>query len=190
MSNYAKIHSLDVSNGEGIGVAIFFSGCDFHCKNCFNKELWNYDYGKPFSTDTIKTIKNLINKPYITRLSILGGDALMGRNLIPVLNLLREIKQEKSLYNKKIWLYTGYRFEEIYDKAIYFAQYRLMSSITNEMKNEMIRFSILENIDVLVDGQYIDELKDISLKFRGSSNQRIINVKKSLEENQVVLYIK
>ena len=177
MSNYAKIHSLDVSNGEGIGVAIFFSGCDFHCKNCFNKELWNYDYGKPFSTDTIKTIKNLINKPYITRLSILGGDALMGRNLIPVLNLLREIKQEKSLYNKKIWLYTGYRFEEIYDKAIYFAQYRLMSSITNEMKNEMIRFSI-------------DELKDISLKFRGSSNQRIINVKKSLEENQVVLYIK
>ena len=102
MTNYAQIRSMDISNGEGIGISIFFSGCDFHCKNCFNKELWNYSYGYEFNDATIETIISLANKPYITRLSILGGDPLMEQNLDGVLHLVNRFRL--SLPEKTIWL--------------------------------------------------------------------------------------
>lgn len=185
---YSKIHKLDVSNGEGVGVALFVQGCHFHCKNCFNSETWDFNGGKEWDSITEGRFLDLIDKPYITRITLLGGEPLADENINSIENLLFEIRDRFGT-SKKIWLYTGYRFEEIYNKKLYFAVYRLTNE-TQKAKNEITRFSLLEYIDVLVDGQYIDELKNISLKFRGSSNQRIIDVKKSLKENQAVLYIK
>lgn len=172
---YSKIHKLDVSNGEGVGVALFVQGCNFHCKNCFNNETWDFDKGKEWDSRIENLFINyLIDRPYITRVSILGGEPLVDKNVDSVNYLLFKIK-DRFGDSKKIWIYTGYTFEEI----------------KNGNGNKSCeRENVLLLADVLVDGQYIDELKDISLKFRGSSNQRIIDVKKSLEEKQVVLYIK
>lgn len=172
---YSKIHKLDVSNGEGVGVALFVQGCHFHCKNCFNSETWDFSKGKEWDSRIENLFINyLIDRPYITRISILGGEPLADKNIDSINYLLFKIK-DRFGDSKKIWIYTGYTFEEIKNGN---------GNKSCERKNTLLL------ADVLVDGQYIDELKDISLKFRGSSNQRIINVKKSLEENQVVLYIK
>ena len=186
---YSKIHKLDVSNGEDVGVALFVQGCHFHCKNCFNGETWDFNKGKEWTPDIKQKFINLIDRPYIKRISILGGEPLADENLIDIYLLINRIK-ERFLNSKKIWLYTGYTWSDIWcsDAALrddYGLDYSIAHSIRHENRQE-----IVSQCDVLVDGQYIDELKDISLKFRGSSNQRIINVKKSLEENQVVLYIK
>lgn len=167
MSNYAQIRNMDVSNGQGIGVSVFFSGCDFHCKNCFNSELWDCNYGKPFTNKEIKKVVELMDKPYIIRLSILGGDSLMDYNLESTMNLIKEVRM-KFDDTKNIWLYTGYTLENIL--------------------NNPLRRKIIEMCDVVVDGRYIDELKDLTLKFRGSSNQRLIDVKKTLKENKIILY--
>lgn len=167
MSNYAQIRNMDISNGVGIGVSVFFSGCEFHCKNCFNSELWNCNYGKPFTNNEITKIIELMNKPHITRLSILGGDGLMKYNLESTMKLIEEVRKKYGDL-KNIWIYTGYKFEDIL--------------------NNPQRKRIVEMCDVLVDGKYIDELKDLTLRFRGSSNQRLIDTKKSLKENKIVLY--
>lgn len=175
MSNYAQIREMDISNGSGIGVSIFFSGCNFHCKNCFNSELWDENYGSSFTDNEINMILNLMNKNYVSRLSILGGDGLMNYNVNATFNLIKNIK---STYpNKKIWLYTGFKYEDIINPK---------NCKLNEV--QLLRQSIVKLCDVLVDGQYIDELRDITLTYRGSSNQRVIDVQKSLEENKVVLY--
>lgn len=139
---YAQIRKLDISNGEGIGIALFVQGCPFHCKNCFNQSTWNFDGGKPFAADVKKHFLNLVRNSYVARVSILGGEPLARQNRLEIERLCRGI-------NKPIWLYTGYTFDKIPCK------------------------SILEFVDVVVDGQYIDNLKDFSLKFRGSSNQHI-----------------
>ena len=173
MSNYAQIRNIDISNGYGIGVSLFFSGCDFHCKNCFNSELWDYNYGKPFTNKELEEIINLMSDPHISRLSILGGDGLMDNNLNDTMLLVKKIK--KIYPNKKIWLYTGYTFEEI-------------MNIDNTSSNIILRKEVLNYVDFLVDGRFIDELKNLSLKFKGSSNQRIINVQESLKQNKVVLW--
>ena len=155
---YASIRDLDISNGNDIGVALFTQGCHFHCKNCFNKSTWDFDGGKEFTKETCDKFMKLVNRPFIKRVSILGGEPLAKENVDDVCNALKQIK------NKTIWVYTGYTFETV--------------------KN----YDIMKYIDYLVDGQYVDELRDLRLKFRGSSNQRIIDVQKSLKENKVILY--
>lgn len=146
--NYAKIKDKDIVNGEGIRVSIFFSGCNFRCENCFNSELWDFNYGAPFTSDTIGQILKSLEPNYISGLSILGGEPLhQDRNVLQ--KLLTAVKKAEP--NKNIWLWTGYDFEEI---------------------PKDYRF-IFDYIDVLVTGRYVDKLKDLTLKFRGSSNQKI-----------------
>lgn len=163
---YAKIKYNDISNGEGIRTSLFVSGCPHHCKGCFNEIAWDFNYGEEYTIDTILDIYNSVNSKYITGLSILGGEPLAFENLIDVYSTIAYIKQNTG---KSIWLYTGYVWEGI-------------------IKNDFIKNSILPLCDVIVDGPFIEELYSISLKFRGSANQRIIDVQKSLEQNKIVLY--
>lgn len=181
MSNYAQIRNMDISNGEGIGISIFFSGCDFHCKNCFNSELWDYDYGKLFTDNEMQKIIKLMDKPHIARLSILGGDGLMNRNLESTMKLIKEVRN-KFGNTKNIWLYTGYKWETIF--------YPVATDSFNLEKDRIIelRKNIVKMCDIVVDGRYVDELRDLTLRFRGSSNQRVIDARKSLESNKVILY--
>ena len=173
---YRQIRSMDISNGEGVGIALFVQGCSFHCKGCFNKETWDFDGGNLWTKESKEAFIGLANKEYIQRISILGGEPLHPSNIEEVLDLCRSIK---GIYpNKVIWLYTGYEFENI------------LSQVDTE-KNDLdnyFRKSILNYIDILVDGQFKDELKDQTLAFRGSSNQRIIDVKKTLEKREIVLH--
>jgi len=185
---YSKIHKLDVTNGEGVGVALFVQGCPFHCKNCFNQETWDFNGGKEWNYDIQNQFLNLIDRPYITRISLLGGDPLAYQNLGSVKFLLHKIKKRFG-DSKKIWLYTGYTFEEICKRKEFIEKHRLWSSEIKEIQLDLVLFSVMCDTDILVDGQYIDELKDISLKFRGSENQRIIDLKKSLEKGRAVLYM-
>lgn len=158
--NYAQIRKMDISNGEGIGVSLFVSGCHFHCKNCFNSIAWDYNYGQQFTEDTMQTILQLLQQDFIKRFTILGGEPLDDKNVETVYNIIQQVRQHNS--NIKIWLYSGYTFEEIMKQTDVYGEYRR---------------KILKIIDVLVDGQYVDELKDLNLQFRGSSNQRIIHLK-------------
>lgn len=158
--NYAQIRKMDISNGEGIGVSLFVSGCHFHCKNCFNSIAWDYNYGQQFTEDTMQTILQLLQQDFIKRLTILGGEPLDDKNVETVYNIIQQVRQHN--FNIKIWLYSGYTFEEIMKQTDVYGEYRK---------------KILKIIDVLVDGQYVDELKDLNLQFRGSSNQRIIHLK-------------
>lgn len=169
--NYAQIRKMDISNGEGIGMSLFVSGCPFHCKNCFNSIAWDYNYGKPFTDETMNTIIKLLNHDYIKRFSILGGEPLADNNSETVYRILSTIR--KTYPDKQIWVYSGYTFEEI------------MNGVKNT--TDLYKIKALNNADVLVDGRYVDELKDLNLHFRGSSNQRLIDLNKSTSDN-VVLY--
>ena len=155
---YAQIRRLDISDGEGIGIALYVQGCHFHCKNCFNKVTWDFNGGKEWTKEVETKFINMSLNEHIERISILGGEPLALENYDTVLNLCKQIY-------KPIWLYSGYVFEDLQGK------------------------DILNYIDVLVDGRFIDELKDLSLAFRGSSNQRIIDVKESIKNNKVILYM-
>lgn len=166
MSNYAQIRKMDISNGIGIGVSIFFSGCNFRCKNCFNQELWNFNYGNEFTDKTIEQIIDLLKPEYIERLSILGGESLDDKNIDSVFKLLINVRKEFPC--KKVWLYTGYTYEDII--------------------KDIKKSRVLNYVDIVVDGEYKEELRDLNLAFRGSSNQRVIDVKKTIEEKQIVLY--
>ena len=159
--NYGKIKPVDIANGDGVRVSLFVSGCPHHCKGCFNSELWKYSAGQDFTHESISEIINLCSKPYISGLSLLGGEPLVKNNLSAV--ELVSVFFKRYLPNKTIWCYTGYIWEEVK------------------------HMNILKYIDVLVDGQFVEELKDPRLKFRGSSNQRIIDVPASLKSGNVVL---
>lgn len=174
---YAQIRSMDVSNGEGVGVSLFVQGCPFHCKNCFNSDTWDFNGGKEWTEETKNKFMELINRPYIKRVSFLGGECLADQNLDEVLKLVKQIRI--SYPEKTIWLYTGYKIEDI------FYPYIINQPMTCEQRK---RIGVIRYVDVLVDGEYIDEQKDLSLKFRGSKNQRVIDVKQSLAQNKVVLY--
>lgn len=176
---YAQIRSMDISNGEGVGVSLFVQGCPFHCKNCFNSETWDFNGGKEWTEETRNKFMELIDRPYIKRVSFLGGECLAEQNLDKVLSLIQEIRI--SFPEKTIWLYTGYELSEIIKKE----QYEKVSGIPDVWSK---RWEIIKQCDVLVDGEYIDEQKDITLKWRGSKNQRVIDVKQSLVQNKVVLY--
>lgn len=177
---YAQIRSMDISNGEGVGVALFVQGCHFKCKNCFNQETWDFNDGKTWESKIENKFFELINKPFINRISILGGEPLAEENIDNVLNLINKIR---VLFPKKrIWLYSGYTWNQI--------MYPIVTDDLNAERDRMIqnRIEIVSQCDVLIDGQFVDELKDITLKWRGSSNQRVIDVKKSLHQNKVILY--
>lgn len=170
---YASIRSMDISNGEGVGVALFVQGCHFHCKNCFNPETWDFDGGKEWTEAVKNKFMELAKRPYIKRISILGGEPLAEENLDGILDLVNKIRLSSP--QKNIWLYTGYTFEEIVHPTLKCNQSR-------------VRKIILSGIDVLIDGQYIDSQRDITLPYRGSANQRLIDTQQSLQKGEIVLW--
>lgn len=177
--NYAQIRSMDISNGEGIGVSLFVQGCDFHCKNCFNSETWEFSKGQEWNDKTKNQFLKLVEKPFIQRVSILGGEPLHPKNVQNVLKIVDEIRV--SYPTKNIWLYTGYTWEQIMHPVI--------TDINSEqLKMLQMRKELVNKCDVLIDGRYVDELRDVSLHWRGSSNQRVINVQETLKQNQIVLW--
>ena len=176
---YAQIRSMDISNGEGVGVSLFVQGCPFHCKNCFNSETWDFNGGKEWTEEIKDKFMELINRPYIKRVSFLGGECLAEQNLDEVLKLVQEIRI--SYPEKTIWLYTGYELSEIIKQE----QHEKVSGIPDVWSK---RWEIIKLCNIVVDGEYIDEQKDLALKFKGSKNQRVINVEQSLAQNKVVLY--
>ncbi len=170
--NYGEIKNFDIANGEGIRVSLFVSGCTHHCKGCFNPETWHFDYGNKFTEETEDSIIEMLSFPYIDGLSLLGGEPFEPANQRELVKLLRRVRNE--LPEKNVWCYTGY----LLDKEL-LKESRARCEVTEEM---------LSMIDVIVDGEFIEEKKDISLVFRGSSNQRIIDVKASLEKGEVIYY--
>ena len=182
---YAQIRSMDISNGEGVGVSLFVQGCPFHCKNCFNSETWDFNGGKEWTEETKNKFMELIDRPYIKRVSFLGGECLAEQNLDEVLKLIYEIRI--SFPEKTIWLYTGFEWNDI---MCSFAGLQADCVALDKKDIEAFekRRKIISNVDVLVDGEYIDEQKDLTLKWRGSKNQNCIDVKQSLAQNKVILY--
>ena len=159
---YGRINKTDIANGPGVRVSLFVSGCRNRCKGCFNPEAWDFNYGKYFSTDTIDEIYKGMGPDYISGLTILGGDPMEPENRSDVLRLSRIMKM---LYPwKTIWIYTGYKYENLKD------------------------LEIMDYIDVLVDGPFIESKKDISLQFRGSSNQRIIDIPETRRSGEIKLW--
>ena len=182
--NYAQIRSMDISNGEGIGVSLFVQGCDFHCKNCFNSETWEFSKGQEWNDKTKNQFLKLIETPFIQRVSILGGEPLHPKNVQNVLKIVDEIRV--SYPTKNIWLYTGYTWEEIWIKD----NIKTADKVKDMREKAIInlRRQVVRMCDVLIDGRYVDELRDVSLHWRGSSNQRVINVQETLKQNQIVLW--
>lgn len=162
--NYAHIKKSDIANGPGVRVSLFVSGCTHHCKGCFNPETWDFDYGQLFDDDVMDMILGYLSREYISGLSLLGGEPFEAENLPCLLTL---VKKAKEIYPKKtIWCYTGYDFQE---------------DIVDVMINERCEVKpFLSYIDVIVDGEFVEDKKDLNLRFRGSSNQRIIDVRQSL----------
>lgn len=182
---FASMRNLDISNGEGVGVSLFVQGCDRHCFNCFNPDTWDFNGGKEWTEEAKNKFMELIDRPYIKRISVLGGEPLAKQNLDEVLSLIKEIRI--SFPEKTIWLYTGFCWNDI---MCSFAGLQADCVVLDKKDIEALekRRKIISNIDVLIDGEYIDEQKDLSLKFRGSKNQRVIDVKQSLAQNKIVLY--
>lgn len=179
---YASIRSLDISNGEGVGVSLFVQGCPFHCFGCFNSDTWDFNGGKEWTEETKNKFMELINRPYIKRVSFLGGECLADQNLDEILKLVKQIRI--SFPEKTIWLYTGFEWNDIWeDNNIIIDDYTLQVYEDYKKRQEIIKLC-----NIVVDGEYIDEQKDLTLKFRGSKNQRVIDVKQSLAQNKVVLY--
>lgn len=178
--NYAQMRSMDISNGEGIGVSLFVQGCDFHCKNCFNSETWDFSKGQEWNEKTKNQFLKLVEKPFIQRVSILGGEPLHPQNVQNVLKIVDEIRV--SYPTKNIWLYTGYTWEQI--------MYPIVTDDLNFERDYIIkaRKELVGKCDVLIDGRYVDELRDVSLHWRGSSNQRVINVQETLKQNKIILW--
>lgn len=160
--NYHKIEKTSIANGTGIRVVLWVSGCSLHCRGCHNPETWNVHSGKPFDDKAKQELFDALDKPYIQGITFSGGHPLENENITEVYNLCKEIKEKFP--TKDIWLYTGWSFEDIHS------------------------YLIMKYIDVLVDGSYIEEQRDLTIKWRGSRNQRVIDVKKTLKENQIVLY--
>ena len=170
--NYGEIKNFDIANGEGVRVSLFVSGCTHHCKNCFNQETWDFNFGKPFTAGVEDLLIDELKPDYINGLSLLGGEPFEPQNQAALLPFLRRVKE--TYPDKTIWCYTGYLF----DKEL-LSPSRARCEYTDEM---------LSLIDVLVDGEFVQDLYNISLQFRGSSNQRIIDVQQSLVQGSVVDY--
>ena len=185
--HYASIRNLDISNGEGVGVALFVQGCPFnpHCYNCFNPDTWDFNGGKEWTQEVEDKLIELANRPYIKRLSILGGEPLADENLDGVLHLVDRFRL--SFPNKSIWIYSGYTWEECQP----FSEEGLLKGsdfAPNLQKILYKRQQIITLCDVMVDGRYIDAQRNPSKKWAGSDNQRVIDTRKSLEQNKIVLH--
>ena len=160
---YNKIRKMDIANGPGVRVSIFFQGCAFHCKNCFNPETWDFNAGEEFNDEVIEKIIKLCEPDYITGLSMLGGEPMHPKNIEGTTKLAKRFKEVYP--NKSLWSWSGFLFDR-------------------DLKDK----EVMKYIDVLVDGQFVDELRNPNLKWRGSSNQRVIDVKKSTQKGEIVLF--
>ncbi len=170
--NYADIKQYDVANGPGVRVSLFVSGCTHHCKNCFNKVAWDFNYGKPFTEETINTIINYCKDEYVEGLTILGGEPfepINQKGILPLVKRFKETYPEKSL-----WVFTGYDFEE-----------DLLDKMYNNYPETK---QLLSYIDIIVDGKFIEDLKNSNLRFKGSSNQRTIMVKETMKTGKLTLW--
>lgn len=172
--NYIKISKCDIANGIGIRVVLWVSGCSLHCKGCHNPETWDFNYGKPFDDNAKQELFDALNKPWIKGITLSGGHPLEYENLPVVYDIVKETKEKFP--NKDIWLYTGYTLS-IND---------FDTSVDIGLDNGLLRNYILAMCDVVVDGPYIEEQRDVSLPFRGSKNQRLIDVKKTLEQKKII----
>lgn len=160
--NYAQIRKYDIANGPGVRTTIFLTGCTLNCKNCFNKEYQNFHFGKVFDEKAFEEVMDCLSDANISGLSVLGGEPF--DNLAGLKEFITKVRAKSE---KDIWIYSGYIFEELLEKDG--------------------AMDVLKNIDVLVDGRFVEDLKDLKLKFRGSSNQRIIDMKRTLEEDEILL---
>ena len=170
--HYGEIKNCDIANGLGVRVTLFVSGCTNHCENCFQPQTWDFCYGKPFTSETEDELIRLLSPDYINGLTLLGGEPFEPKNQRALLPFLRRVRRE--LPQKTIWSFTGFTWQELHDPAAY-----SRCEVTDEL---------LSLLDVLVDGRYVDALHDISLRFRGSSNQRIIDVPKTLQSGTLTLW--
>lgn len=173
---YASIKSLDISNGENVGISLFVQGCHFHCYNCFNQDTWDFNGGKKWTEGVENKFLELASRPYIKRVSILGGEPLANENLDEVFNLIDKV--HFLVPQKIIWLYTGYTWEQLFTD----------NDNLKAMWQDRKRRKIILGCNVLVDGRYIDSQRDVSLEWRGSSNQRVIDVQKTLKNGDIVLW--
>ena len=174
---YAQIRKMDISNGLGVGVSLFVQGCHFHCKGCFNSETWDFNGGEEYTEEkTLPTILELIEPDYITRFSLLGGEPLEDKNLWYITRLIMEIKKKRP--DIKIWIYTGYTYEQLLKR-------RNDENNLPALRTEMDW--ILEDVDVLVEGQFQEDKKDLTYPFAGSTNQRVIDMNKTREQGKIVL---
>ena len=164
--NYSGYYKFDTSNGEGVRCTLFCSGCSIKCPDCWNKETWKFSYGKPYTQEFEDQILQDLSHPYVQGLSLLGGNPSEQRNIQTITNLCKRVR--KGLPEKDIWCWTGHEFEYL--------------------KNNLLYVDFLDNIDVLIDGKFVKELYSPNLKWKGSANQRVIDVKKSLAQNEIVLY--
>lgn len=170
--NYATIKEKDIANGPGVRVSLFVSGCTHHCKGCFNEIAWDFDYGQPFTQETVDYILHLLKPAHIKGITLLGGEPFEPQNQPALVGLLRQIREHYP--DKSIWAFSGYLF----DKDIQ----------PGKLGDPSVTAEFLSYLDVLVDGRFVEEKKDLTLRFRGSSNQRIIDVPASLAKGEVVLW--
>lgn len=170
--NYATIKNCDIANGPGVRISLFVSGCTHRCKGCFNEVAWDFNYGQPFTQETVEMILEMMAPSYIKGITLLGGEPFEPQNQPALLELVKRIRQNYP--DKSIWAFSGY----LYEKDI----------LAGRLGDPAITRAFLEHIDVLVDGPFVESLKDLSLRFRGSSNQRLIDVKRSLAQGQTVLW--
>lgn len=170
--NYATIKNCDIANGPGVRISLFVSGCTHRCKGCFNEVAWDFDYGQPFTQETAEEILNMLAPPHIAGITLLGGEPFEPQNQPALLDLLRQIKAKMP--EKSIWAFSGYLFEK--------------DILAGRLGPKEITQEFVSYLDVLVDGPFILEKKDLMLRFRGSSNQRLIDVKASLQSGTTVLW--
>ncbi len=170
--NYAKIKWFDISNGPGVRVSLYVSGCRNHCKNCFNPETWDFCYGQPFTEEVANSIINGLKPSHIKGFTLLGGDPFEPENQVALAPFLKKLRAECP--DKSLWCFTGYDLER--------------DLLTGKLGNLDTVNEMLNCLDVLVDGKFVEELKDLNLRFRGSSNQRIIMLKPTLERDEIVLW--
>lgn len=168
--NYATIKKVDVANGPGVRVSLFVSGCTHHCKGCFNAEAWDFDYGEPFTEETEQYLLKLIAPDYIEGITLLGGEPLEPQNQERLLPFIRRVRGQYP--GKSIWCFTGYDFEK--------------DVLARMMEESEVSRQLIPLFDVLVDGKFVEEKRNLSLKFRGSENQRVLDVKRSLDAGKAV----
>ena len=170
--NYATIKTRDIANGPGVRVCLFVSGCTHHCKGCFNQEAWDFDFGQPFTQETVDYILDQLSPSFVKGLTLLGGEPFEPQNQPAIVELLRQIKAKYP--EKSIWAFSGYLF----DRDI----------LAGRLGDPAITREYLSYLDVLVDGPFVESKKNLTLRFRGSENQRLIDVPKSLASGEIVLW--